>query len=217
MHVPNWVKVYGSQYMSIQAYSSYKSYKQKITISKSHLKSLDQPSERCTEDTKSPNVSACISKFIEGQLGCSANIHCSGSPQKITCNNVTQLKTLSDKFKDADANKIYNITGCLASCEKDEYHEIVGTKTEWLRAPHDIKLEFVIKEGSYQEMEQYFLYDFGSFIADVGGLMGLLLGFSVLSIFNGIMDLLRDKCKLVWNFGKIRARGNQKEETSMGR
>ena len=104
MHVPNWVKVYGSQYMSIQAYSSYKSYKQKITISKSHLKSLDQPSERCTEDTKGPNVSACIAKFIEGQLGCSAKIQGSGSTQKITCNNVTQLKTLSDKFKDADAN-----------------------------------------------------------------------------------------------------------------
>ena len=150
------------------------------------------------------------SKFIEGQLGCSTKIQGSGAPQKKPCNNVTQLQTLSRKFHEADANNIYKITGCLASCEKDEYHEIVGTKTESLRAPHDIKLEFVIKEGSYQEMEQYLLYDFGSFIADVGGLMGLLLGFSVLSIFNGIMDLLRDKCKLGWIFGKIQARGNQK-------
>ena len=73
MYVPNWVNVYGSQHMSIKAFS-YKSYRQEVIISKSHLKALDQPSERCVEDTKTQNVSACIAKFIEGQLGCSAKI-----------------------------------------------------------------------------------------------------------------------------------------------
>ena len=215
MYVPNRVKVFGSQYITIRVGVHHRSYHQIMTISKSHLKALDQPSEHCAEDTKLLNVSACIAKFIEGQLGCSAKIQGSGSPQKIPCNNVTQLKTMSQKFQEADANKIYRTTGCLASCEKDEYHKIDGTKTDSLTAPFDIQLEFRIMEGSYQEMEQYLLYDFDSFIADVGGFMGLLLGFSVLSIYNGIMDLLKDKCKLVWNFGKIQARGNQREETDM--
>ena len=212
MHVPNYVKVYGSQYTSIQsALFSYKNYRQKITISRSHMKALDQPSERCARDTKTPNVSACIAKFIEGQLGCSTKIQGSGAPQKKPCNNLTHLQTLSRKFHEADANNIYKITGCLASCEKDEYHGfILHPMTESRKTPHDIKLEFRIMEVSHQEMEQYILYDFDSFIADVGGLMGLLLGFSVLSIYNEIMDLLVDKCKLSWIFGKMQARGNQK-------
>ena len=86
------------------------------------------------------------------------------------------MQTLSQKFQVADANTIYKITGCLASCEKDEY-KIDGTMSESLKPPHGIKLDFEIMEGSYQEMEQYILYDFDSFIADAGGFMGLLLGF----------------------------------------
>ena len=94
----------------------------------------------------------------------------------------------------------------MASCEKDEY-KIDGTMSESLKPPHNIKLDFEIMEGSYQEMEQYILYDFDSFIADAGGFMGLLLGFSFLSIYNEIMDILVNKLKLGWIFGKKKARG----------
>ena len=36
--------------------------------------------------------------------------------------------------------------------------------------------------NSYDEKEQYVIYDLSSFIADVGGFMGLLLGFSIHSM-----------------------------------
>ena len=212
MHVPNFAEVYGSQFLLKKVDQPRSSYRRKIIISKSYLKALDQPSERCAKYTKTPNVSACIAKFIEGQLGCSAGIQGSGSPQKITCNNVTQLltwQTLANELHEADANKIYDITGCLASCEKDEYHEIVGSLTKSNIPPHDTLLSFRIMQGSYQVMEQYLLYDFDSFIADVGGLMGLLLGFSVLSIYNEIMDLLVNK----WKVGMILGKKACKEQT----
>ena len=204
MHVPNMLRVYGSQYINLRT-SYNESYRQTIPISKSHLKAIDQPSYRCAKETKTANVSACIASYIMGQLGCKAIIQGFGSPQKITCNNVTHLltwQTLANELREADANKIYDITGCLASCEKDEYHEIVGSLTESNISPHDTLLSFRIMQGSYQVMEQYLLYDFDSFIADVGGLMGLLLGFSVLSIYNEIMDLLVNKWKVGMILGK---------------
>ena len=123
MHIPNWVRVYGSHHKTMKP-TYYKNYNVKIVISKSHLKALDQPSERCVEDRKNQYVSAFIAKFIDGQLECSSRIQGSDSAEKMTCDNVTQLQSLSQyshQFQEADANTIYKITGCLSSCEKDEF------------------------------------------------------------------------------------------------
>ena len=50
-----------------------------------------------------------------------------------------------------------------------------------------------INDRSYDEKRQYVVYDFNSFIADVGGFIGLLLGFSTLSLFKELEKLLRSK------------------------
>ena len=52
-------------------------------------------------------------------------------------------------------------------------------------------LEVVITERSYEEREQYIIYDTSSFIADVGGYMGLMLGVSIMSIYNNAETLLK--------------------------
>ena len=203
MYIPNWVRVYGSHDFVMKP-SYYKNYEVKLIISKTHLKALDQPSERCVEDTNNQNASACIAKFIDMQIGCSSKMQGSDSAEKATCDNVTQLQSLSGysyQFQEADANTIYKISGCLSSCKKDEY-QIDSTYTKSTKSPHDTRIEFRIMDSSYQEMEQYLLYDFDSFIADVGGFMGLLLGFSVLSIYNEGVDLLMNKLKLGQIFGK---------------
>ena len=42
---------------------------------------------------------------------------------------------------------------------------------------------FVVPTGRYEVREQYVVYDSDSFIADVGGFLGLLLGHSMLSLY----------------------------------
>ena len=49
---------------------------------------------------------------------------------------------------------------------------------------------FRFEDGSYQLQEEYIVYDINDFIADVGGYMGLLLGYSVLSMGNKSMEWL---------------------------
>ena len=205
MVVPNRVGIYGSKYLWINLGTGTTLTKkkiQKIYISKSHLKALNQPSEYCSNGLKAFSTSACIARFIEKQLGCTTSIHGIVSTN-MTCNETSQLlkfADISNEFEEADANTVYQKTGCLASCEKDEYHDMVANKmTENRKAPHDTHLDFRMMVASYQEMEQYLLYDSNSFIADVGGFMGLLLGFSVFSIYNEIVDILLNRC----HFGKI--------------
>ena len=46
-------------------------------------------------------------------------------------------------------------------------------------------------DSSYLQEEQYLIYDYNGFIADIGGYMGLLLGSSILSLFDLAEKFLR--------------------------
>ena len=49
--------------------------------------------------------------------------------------------------------------------------------------------------GRYEVKEHYFLYDMNSFIADVGGYLGLLLGCSFLSLYTNGEEWITKKLK----------------------
>ena len=54
----------------------------------------------------------------------------------------------------------------------------------------ELELKFRIIKASYREEKQYIIYDFNSFFGDVGGILGLLLGYSVLSLYGDIARVL---------------------------
>ena len=91
-----------------------------------------------------------------------------------------------------DENGIHSLTGCLASCNKDEFQaELSEMQVEeedtwggWgVTDKRSLKVFVHFLNGRYEEKEQYIIYDSNSMIADIGGYMGLLLGYSLLSIY----------------------------------
>ena len=94
------------------------------------------------------------------------------------------------------------MTGCLSSCKKDQYSIAVDpaiTETAWEElgeVPCQVHIQFRILDSSYKVEEQYILYEMDSFIADVGGYMGLLLGFSLLSIYMAFEDCIGKIAKM---------------------
>ena len=96
------------------------------------------------------------------------------------------------------------MTGCLSACEKDRFEIRMSQITDavWNSTSQygevNLWLYISMRETSYVKEEQYFIYDHNSFVADVGGYMGLLLGSSILSLFDeveGVMVALFIKCK----------------------
>ena len=95
----------------------------------------------------------------------------------------------------SDESEIYQLTGCMSSCIKDEMHiveasELVSMGTwdtlgyeDIERGRKALKLYMYFINGQYDEREHYIIYDYNSFIADVGGYMGLLLGVSMQGMF----------------------------------
>ena len=57
--------------------------------------------------------------------------------------------------------------------------------------PWMVDLIFTYPSRWYKVMEQYVIYDYNSFIADVGGFMGMFLGSSLLGIFQAAEGRLR--------------------------
>ena len=198
MTIPNMVKAFGSQ--SIEFEFLFQS-DIRLRIAKSHVKALDQPSQPCNQDTKFLNTSACIAKFIEEKMGCGIRMLGSGESEKPLCSSGPELMNLSKIFeglKHADDKYIYEKTGCLASCDRYEYQGFHRSDTLWQRCKGQgdfcsLTLRPEINDRSYDEKRQYVVYDFNSFIADVGGFIGLLLGFSTLSLYKELEKLLRGK------------------------
>ena len=106
------------------------------------------------------------------------------------------LANLSRIIARSDENEIYGLTGCLSACNKDQYSinadpVITETAFDYLgEVPCQLHLQFRILDSSHKVEEQYVLYEMDSFIADVGGYMGLLLGFSLLSIYMAFEDCI---------------------------
>ena len=95
-----------------------------------------------------------------------------------------------------DENGIHDLTGCLASCNKDEYQTelsrmSVSKYEKWCGFFNEcengdtivLQLYLYYANGRYEEKKQYLIYDYNSMIADVGGYLGLLLGYSLLSLY----------------------------------
>ena len=122
------VNVYGSQYYCFigkLVWDQGQAYSKMMTLTKVHTKALDQQSERCTSSSMTPNTSACVARFVEGQIGCRMNSR--GSMNLPPCNSTSQLSALmeiNNRLRFSDANTLYKMTGCLAPCERDEYQKI---------------------------------------------------------------------------------------------
>jgi hypothetical protein len=48
----------------------------------------------------------------------------------------------------------------------------------------------ILTYGRYIERKQYLIYDNSSLIADIGGYLGLLLGYNLLSMYNFMVEKL---------------------------
>jgi hypothetical protein len=97
-----------------------------------------------------------------------------------------------------DENEIYETMGCLSSCKKTKYiwSPLSGLVTKKRYSPNLFKIKLFFSSGRYNEKTGYWIYDMNSLIADIGGYLGLLLRYSLLSLYNSIVDKIVSR---FWN------------------
>ncbi len=76
-------------------------------------------------------------------------------------------------------------------------------------------LSFFFMTSKYKVVEEVFRYDEGNLIADFGGYMGLLLGASLLSIYDYILIGLKQALKWTWTMLMMIMYHNHWRKTSL--
>ncbi len=163
---------------------------QDFVLEKTEWKLIDQPSLRCGENERGLSVEACIDEYIESQVGCSSKLQ--RTPKNLrTCTTDAEYmewSRLGFNVSHASDGLTYKMTGCQGPCKRTEYKlRAVGGVT---LAPSEFAqkdkrifwIRILFANSRYHVKEQYLVYDQNSFIADVGGYLGLLLGHSLYSI-----------------------------------
>ena len=167
------------------------SYRHKFYVHSNKVIDIDKGrvGQRCVNDGAQDSVGRCIVRYIEEANNCTIHGLMANKAKKIcnkTANKYVQIDWLEEE--------IFHLTGCRPNCARD----IISLK----QAPDFPRIRLVkpsqptvqvmlqYEDGSYYLTEEYEDYDLSSFIADVGGYLGLLLGHSVLSYYYIFVDLV---------------------------
>ena len=165
------------------------SYFTKFYLRKNRVMKVDRNGQRCSNDAKQETVGRCIARFLEDTYNCTVYLLMANRSKpfckKETIGIMVKWMSNSMQFDSMTEADIYNLTGCLPHCERDEI-SLADTPegTSWPTGEvPTLTMVFLFEDGSYKLQEEYIVYEINDFIADVGGYLGLLLGHSMLSIY----------------------------------
>lgn len=132
----------------------------------------------------------CIDKFLDQEVGC--RLHEEKTSQTPRCSSKEKIKTIEGIYKKFIFNKneeFQRMTGCLPPCSYMKYSVVFTQKVSenlGFILKYAVKDLTVVKEvGScHLTTFQELLYPFPSFLAEVGGALGLFLGFSFVMLWD---------------------------------
>lgn len=170
----------------------------KFDIKRTEIDALDKPSQRCDPDEDETSVSKCVEEqLVEKHLNCSLK-RFKSNPILEPCNQ-TMLGSTEEMFQRMnrlDEREIFEMTGCMPGCSKSKIKLVTTYQDNMIdNDKREAEFRFYYNQGEYDLWEEYYIYNWGSFIADIGGYLGLLLGCSVSSMYHMTTPLLIKKMK----------------------
>ena len=183
--------IYGSKYMKFYPLKN-STYFEKFFVYKNSIKRLGSTTLGCQNYDKEDSIGQCIVKFVEDKYNCTT-YQIFANKLREPCDNTKDRKSRSFHRSVSFLSEygIYNMTRCKPHCEHDEIKvRSMGNPTVKTSKNPTFSLEFQFEDEEYYTREEFILYDADSFIADIGGYLGLLLGHSMLSIYRSFVERL---------------------------
>ena len=148
---------------------------------------------------------------MENNLNCSLRLLMSNSMLE-TCNitefglqDQRRLQKLVINVTQHEEREIFEMTGCKPGCSKSKFELSLSELQEQIDNGREVaKIQLTYPHGEYEVTEEYYVYDMDSFIPDVGGYMGLLLGYSLLSMYHMFTQCLLDYTQWLLNLKLVK-------------
>ena len=118
------------------------------------------------------------------------------------CENVTQdefTASLEVRMSYLSTVELYNSTGCLQPCDYVTYEtritesssDVSGYSNETVARA----LYFFFPNSEIEHLTKYEPFDLLSLVGEIGGFMGLFLGFSIYDVFTRLVEIVQRKRK----------------------
>ena len=150
---------------------------------------LDDP---CVEDT-SYNFTTCIKESLAAKAGCRLPWDTLSSQKRPICTTLDQYKIFSTVFetlRDAAMKGIKDMTGCSKPCTYKDYQVVNGPLLSDYDETHfHLSVELWMATALVKVETEVLLYKWTDLVADVGGTLGLFLGFSFMTLWDGAARL----------------------------
>jgi hypothetical protein len=165
-----------------------------VYISVTEHLDLNTKSNACNEDPEY-DFQHCLRESLVKKIGCKLTWDSWTSDDFPVCSELKDLRMYHIEYAtiaDMELNEILNYAGCSKPCRYKEY-KIVGK--EKLHGKAYLFLDFAKNEVVIEkEMKSYSGL---SLLADIGGSLGLFLGFSFLMVWDGV-EIVFLRIRQVW-------------------
>ena len=159
-------------------------------IKKRAVSYLNDDRTPCQSMPRKTEMNTCIQQSIEKEIGCQLPWNNVSSSVFAKCTESSKYKkflTTYDEISKLSERSIAERTGCLPSCKRNEFTVNILNRIENPSDPIGYyKGYFYYVSGRYLEKSYYYVYDLFDLLADVGGYMGLLVGYSLLTVYDSI-------------------------------
>lgn len=115
------------------------------------------------------------------------------------CNSQEDFQKMANYLNDTDElspsqmKSLLRNMGCKIPCDYDQYiHRIVLDDNHFQDSDTFLSASVFLKNQDIRIETEVILNDFWSFLAGVGGYMGLLLGFSMLTLYDFVAGMIEE-------------------------
>ena len=184
---------YGSDYTMTAELPGNESVIHTYEIKKKDVTYLNDKQTPCQPGPRTEEINTCIQHHIEKKLACELPWH-NESTTLQKCETPEQYNEFIKMYNDLSGKheaKIAEITGCLPTCQRGEFEMKRLNRIRVADGLRQISGYFYYPTRRYTEKYHFYDYTFGDFLADVGGYVGLLLGYSALTCYDAFIYLCK--------------------------
>lgn len=144
---------------------------------------------------------ACIDQYIQSKMRCSlpwvmpSRRRTEQKPSCISSEDAQHFMNVSTAtLGGLSLRRIKAITGCINNCDYYEYSTKLRVKKRQITGSgrQMVFIAFSLTKQEFKVETEVYTYDGNSFIADVGGFLGLLLGMGILNIYDLAMKWVEE-------------------------
>ena len=192
-------RVYGSDIIDIKFGKEWNPNRISYEVFPIETTFIDEENEHCLtpDEIADESIPQCLDKFSDSLLNCTLPWRSKITGQNLPlCSNPWDYDSYLHNQAPSDPVSIRNIAKCSPGCRRYSYSTKVYSRWVKKSEPGVLHLRLFYQQYDVPVRELVYAYDRWNLVSDIGGYLGLLLGYSLLAFYDSLILILRYIMKL---------------------